>query len=113
MSRYSGKCDLADWVEISGGFYEFVSNNPSIYVGDSEQPLRFEKESELMPYYPYVVSVCVHNKDGDKPVEYIRLMDESWIDYEEKKYGKPGMNDFYRRRLAEDIEAQKIKEGAV
>lgn len=106
MSKYSGKCDLADWIEISGGFEKFMQKNPVIYVGDAESPITFEKESELMPYYPYVVSVGCHSKES----EYIRLMPISWVDYEEQKYGHLGMHDYYRQWLIEDIEEKKQEE---
>lgn len=106
MSRYSGKCDLADHIEIYGGFQKFMENNPEIYVGDSETKLSFAKESELMPYYPYVISVSAHSPGHD----FIRLMSISWVDYEEQKYGHMTMHDYYRNSLAEDIEKKKQEE---
>ena len=106
MSRYSGKCDLCDWVEISGGFEKFIQRNPTIYLGDAEEPISFTKESELMPYYPHIVSIGYHS---DKS-EYIRLMSTSWVDHEEREYGHHKIHDYYRQRLAMDIEEKKREE---
>ncbi len=78
MSRFSGKCDLYDL--LSG--YEFEDlKNWKIYRGSSDTPIKIEKEEDLIPYYPFVCSIVA--KDASNG--YVRLMEESWIDHEERK----------------------------
>ena len=112
MSQYSGKCDLCDWLEIYGGFENAIKRPLHIRVGyDSDEYLHFEKESDLMPYYPYVISFASSCQDGECNIV---LMEESWVDHEEKEFAKYGLKspmfDYYRKRLADDIEKQKEKE---
>ena len=77
MSRFSGKCDFYDHIEIFG---EEKVKNARIYIGNSQQPLNFNKMEDLIPYYPYIISIAA----GDKNGEMIRLTSESYIDIMEK-----------------------------
>lgn len=76
MSIYSGKCDFYDHIEIFG--VEKVMN-ATIYVGDSEVPLKFESEKDMIPYYPYVIYLSV----SDDKHTYMRLTNKSWVEIEE------------------------------
>ena len=78
MSRYSGKCDLADTIYMQG---EKILNS-SIYVGNSNKPLQINNMTDLIPYYPYIISSAYFDNVKGKSVIY--LPEESWVDYEEK-----------------------------
>ena len=78
MSNFSGKCDLYDHIEIHGLDNTLKSK---IYVGyDSKEPLNIKEERDLVPYYPFVISMGAFNHG----IGTIYLMDESWVNYEEK-----------------------------
>lgn len=78
MSNFSGKCDLYDHIEIHGLENTLKSK---IYVGyDSKEPLKIKEERDLVPYYPFVISMGAFNHG----IGTIYLMDESWVNYEEK-----------------------------
>lgn len=78
MSRFSGKCDLYDHIEICGLENTLKSK---IYLGwDSEEPLDIKEERDLVPYYPFVIS-CGAFEHG---VGTMHLMSKSWVDYEEE-----------------------------
>lgn len=85
ISRYSGKFDLADELEIHNYTLEELQNNVRIYIGNSQKPLHIEKMSDLIPYYPYIIgSYCSTNIDGErKSVMYITS--ESFVDREERE----------------------------
>lgn len=99
MSKFSGKCDFCDEIEIFG--LEHILNS-EVYVGDSEEPLKLTCLADCVPYYPHIVSVASH--DNVKNRSYIRLTSKSWVDIEEERYGKLRSHDYYRRRLQEEIE---------
>lgn len=81
MSKYSGKCDLADVLEIYKYTLEEIKEKVRIYVGASKKPLHIEKESDLIPYYPYVVVSSYSSEDRSAD---LHLTDESWVDREER-----------------------------
>lgn len=62
---------------------EELQNNVKIYVGDNEKPLKIEKLSDLIPYYPYIISSAYYNNTERKSV--ICLSSESFVDKEERK----------------------------
>lgn len=99
MSRFSGKCDFCDEIEIFG--LEHILNS-DVYVGESKEPLKLTCLADCVPYYPYIVSVAHH--DNVKKCSYIRLTSKSWVDIEEERYGKLRMHEHYRRALQEEIE---------
>lgn len=78
MSRFSGKCDLYDHIEICGLENTLKSK---IYLGwDSDEPLDIKEERDLVPYYPFVISMGAY----ENGVGTIHLMSKSWVDYEEE-----------------------------
>ena len=79
MSRYSGKCDLADHIEIFG---EKSVLNSTIYIADNKEPLEFHSIKDLIPYYPYIIGTSAGNKDSC----VMRLSKESYIDYIERDH---------------------------
>lgn len=87
MSRYSGKCDLADHIEIFGINHIL---NSDVYIGDSETPLKLTCYEDLIPYLPYIIGLSVRGKEKS----YMRLSSESWVDREERD-----TLEFYKKRL--------------
>ena len=97
MSKFSGKCDLYDCIEIQGGFDEFKKVYKELYVGN--QKLEYETELDLAPFYGHIpIHSYVFNGEG-----YMKLSEDSWIDKREKEFGYHPSNDIYRNALAEEI----------
>lgn len=107
MSRFSGKCDFCDMIDIFGLDHII---NCDVYVGNNEEPLKITCREDCIPYYPYVVSMSsmdTKNKNG-----YIRLTTRSWVDIEEERYGHFNIHDYYRSKLEEEIrKAREAREG--
>lgn len=79
MSRFSGKCDLADTIDI----HDEKILNAKIYVGNSNKPLQINEIKDLIPYYPHIIgAACFDNVDGKS---VIHLSSESWVDHEERE----------------------------
>ena len=89
MSRYSGKCDVADWL---GDYDDGYIQNLKIFLMDEIVPLRIDNQHDLSPYYPFLVAVGV----GD----VIYLSRESFVDSEEKEclgWMLRGLQKYYRK----------------
>lgn len=82
MSKFSGKCDFADSLEINKYTLEELQNNVLIYIGNNPEPLHIEKMSDLIPYYPYLIGMAYHDNKERKAI--INLSSESWVDREER-----------------------------
>ena len=91
MSKFSGKCDFYDVIEMRG--FDYIKNS-EIYVGNIG-PIKIEKPEDLIPYYGFLVSAGGFDKDKCNvqlsldcyPLEYNREL----IEYEQvyiKKYLK-------------------------
>ena len=84
MSKYSGKCDFADTVEIMAercGKEIFLSKY-KVYFGDNFLPLAMNEPRDVIPYYPYLVGAMGSSKeDGGN----IYLSTRSFVDTEEEK----------------------------
>lgn len=94
ISRYSGKCDWFDVLEIHGYTIEELQNNVIIYVGKNSEPLHVEKISDMIPYYPYLVgSACFDNKERKA---IIHLSSESFVDREERENLEWRLKDLLR-----------------
>lgn len=77
----AGKCCFEDTVEIFGA--DNILNKYRVYIGDNILPLRMESEKDLIPYYPYLESIMISNKnDGG----VIRLQTDSFINIEEREW---------------------------
>lgn len=81
MSRFSGKCDFYDCV---ASFYTFeeIQNKVKIFVGKSDKPLKIEKMTDLIPYYPYLISLGVY--DIVDRTDTVHLTSKSYIDLREQ-----------------------------
>lgn len=82
ISRYSGKCDWKDSLEIHKYTLEELQNNVKIYVGNNSEPLHIEKMSDMIPYYPYIIASACFDNVQRKSV--IHLTSESFVDREER-----------------------------
>ena len=105
MSRFSGKCDLCDIIEITGGFEEFKGTK--LFIGDYNHPLVYDSEKDLIPYYPYIEMMGFHDNKNSKNSVMI-LSEKSWIDIEEERYGKFSCHDYYRKMLEDEL--KKVSE---
>lgn len=81
MSRFSGKCDFYDCV---ASFYTFeeIQNKVKIFVGKSDKPLKIEKMTDLIPYYPYLISLGAY--DIVDRTDTVHLTSKSYIDLREQ-----------------------------
>lgn len=100
MSKFSGRCDLADVIDICGGFEKFKKVTSVIYVGESDVPVKCEKIQDIIPYYPYIITSSI--SQNGKNVYW--LSSKSWVDIEEKLYGHHTIHDCYREELKKEIE---------
>ena len=76
----AGKCCFEDTVAIFGA--DNILEKYDVYIGDNILPLRMESEKDLIPYYPYLESIMVSNKETGG---IIRLHTRSFIDEEEEE----------------------------
>ena len=74
---------MKDVLEIHNYTLEELQNDVIIYVGASTEPLHIEKMSDLIPFYPYIISSSYHNNKERKAV--IHLTSESYVDREERE----------------------------
>ena len=98
MSRFSGKCDFCDEIEIFG--LEHILNS-EVYVGDSEDPLNLTCLADCVPYFPHIV--CLSHHDTKKNCGHIRLTDKSWVDIEAERYGEHQIHEYYREELRKEL----------
>ena len=81
MSKFSGKCDLADTCDIFG--IDKIISKYKIYTYGNILPLKIEKPSDLIPYYPYTITMMVSTKEDGGA---IHLSKESFVDEEEREH---------------------------
>lgn len=110
MSRYSGKCDIADTIDMQG---EKILN-AKIYVGYSNVPLQIDSMTDLIPYYPYIISSAYFDNVEGKSI--IRLSTKSWVDHEERNRLMSYLqhliriyNRCKRKKIAFDVEEAVIE----
>lgn len=75
MSKYSGKCDVADWCD---GFTDEQLLAMRFYIGRNIVPLKIESQKDLAPYYAHLVSAASGSD--------IRISEESFVDLEEREH---------------------------
>lgn len=73
MSKFSGKCDFADFIFNNEIDYNKFNENFSIYVG--EYPFYINEEADLIPLYPHIIAV--HYKNENK--HFIKLTKDSFL----------------------------------
>lgn len=92
MSIYSGKCDFADTVEMFG--VDHILNNYKVYAADHIVPLAMTCEKDLVPYYPYIVTVMVSTKEEGG---VIHLSPRSFVDEEEEEILNINLNRLLKK----------------
>lgn len=98
MSRFSGKCDFCDEIEIFG--LEHILNS-EVYVGNSKEPLKLTCLADCVPYYPHIVSIAYHDNMNNRSC--IRLTEKSWVDIEAERYGEHQIHEYYREELHKEL----------
>ena len=108
MSEYSGKCDVFDWFgsiakEENETPYEcYLRRGSKLYVNDAildknAEPIKIEKPSDLVMYYPFIVATASFNPDNiflsSRPYPCCFL-----------DMGRPRSYYFYTNRLMEEYE---------
>lgn len=80
MSKWTGKCDFCDHLEIIGAdenFDEYKNNTKlSILTDRGEKPIKFEKYEDLIPYFSHIIILSAYS-DG-KRTEV--LSSKSWLE---------------------------------
>lgn len=109
MSQFSGKCDFYDNLIIHGdgniekGFEYFKDSH--IYIEDMEHPLIFHSLAELVPYFPYVVTIgAFDNTNGANTT--VVLTKESWVEMH-KDTMCPGAYKYYTDNLKKEMQKYK------
>ena len=85
MSRFSGKCDFYDFLEIRGILnneknFEDFKKKSVVYVNDV--PLKFDNIKDLMPYYTHIIGIQF--SDSERTV--VHLSSKSWLEIEDERY---------------------------
>ena len=80
MSKYSGKCDFYDHIEMCKNEEEVL--NTKIYIGNSETPLNIHSMVDLIPYYPHIIYLGVYNGENN----IVRLTEKPYTDIEEEEH---------------------------
>ena len=99
MSKFSGKCDVYDClVEMKKYTLDELKNNVTIRVGSEKEPLIFNSMADLIPYYPYMISLEFSDNKSRK--SNIIISSKSWVDKEEEDiliFYKEQLLKFYNR----------------
>ena len=102
MSKFSGKCDFYDEIQIFGLDYIL---NATIYIEGQPEPLSLNSLKDCVPYFPYIVTMASYSNN---PILY--LSSKSWVDIEEERYGHMRIYDLYREFLKEEMEKYSLEE---
>ena len=102
MSKFSGKCDFYDEIEIFG--LENILKS-KVYIGDSKEPLSLTCLEDCIPYYPHIVYMSAKTNG----VGTIRLTEKSYIDMREDEFGPSPYLEYYRKELEREKEKYGIK----
>ena len=103
MSKFSGKCDFYDEIEIFGLDRILTAK---VYIGDSDYPLSLKTYADCIPYFPHIITMSFYDKTTGRHI--IRLSEKSWVDIEEERYGKMPIHDYYRKLLQEEKEKYNV-----
>lgn len=99
MSRFSGKCDFCDEIEIHG--IDYILNS-RVFVGRRSEPLKLTSIADCVPYFPHIVVSGFY--DNEHMCATIQLSEKSWVDIEEERYGHLAIHDIYRQTLREELQ---------
>lgn len=97
MSRYCGKFDFCDEVELAGIDRILQSD---VYCGEKKLDLR--SLEDCIPYYPHIIVFSCWDNISRKSV--IKLSERSWVDIEEEWHGHMPIHDYYRQELQKELE---------
>ena len=103
MSRFSGKCDFYDEIEIFGLDRVLTAN---IFIGENNCPISITCYEDCIPYFPHIITMSLYDKTAGRYI--IRLSEKSWVDIEEGRYGKMPIHDYYRKLLQEEKEKYNV-----
>lgn len=98
MSRFSGKFDFCDKIDIQG-----LDRILRCDVYCKGQRLELKTRRDCIPYYPHIPCLCWW--DNERGRGTIHLSEKSWVDIEEERYGHMKTHDFYREALRKEMEA--------
>lgn len=98
MSKWSGKCDFCDTIEMYGitpKNFEKFKNSIKLYIwnSDTEKEIKLSDYADLIPYFTHLVS-SMYCSDG---VRIIHLMLKSWLEtdrYYPSEYRLKMMHEF-------------------
>lgn len=80
MSRFSGKCDFYDYLDEKR-INNIIEGTLKVYAAGHIVPLHITSEKDLVPYYPYLVTMAgYYNNQGR-----IHLSSSSFVDEEEQE----------------------------
>ena len=82
MSRFSGKFDFYDEIEING--LDLILNS-QVFVGDSLTPLRLTCREDCIPYYPYVPVMAGVDQARGRGTFYLTA--KPWPEIQAERYG--------------------------
>lgn len=84
ISKYSGRCDCYDiLIMIHKYTLEELQNNVDIYIGKNTESLKIDSMTDLIPYYPHIITSAAFNNATRYAA--ISLSLESWVDIEERQ----------------------------
>lgn len=92
MSRYSGKCDLYDWI---ANYNNEKLLTCEIYIIENKTPISINNIKDLMPYYAHIVGTA----SGSKEKSIMHITKYPWLRYERVKYGISQMHYYYRKEM--------------
>lgn len=85
MSRFSGKCDFLDSLEIRDivdDLEKFNSWKKKTVIYINREELEFETIKDLVPYYTHIITLS-HFSDNKN---IVHLSSKSWLELEEERY---------------------------
>ena len=101
MSRFSGKTDLYDCIMVHDTFEAFKKRFPFIYIGHSEEPIRYKTIKDIEKYFPYIPWFI---DSENKTQGVMRLSECSYVDSAERDgVMDKETADSYRRLLREEM----------
>lgn len=98
MSKFSGKCDFYDIIEMYGLDRILAAR---VCIANTDEELQLNCRADCIKYYPHIVMYSSCNNEGN---DCFCLSEKSWVDMEEERYGLHPYYDTYRELLKKEIE---------
>lgn len=92
MSKFSGKCDFYDIIEMYGLDRILAAR---VCIVNADEELQLNCRADCVPYYPYIVMYSSHSNEGR---DFFCLSEKSWIDMKAESY------EAYKELLRKEIE---------